>query len=270
MSLFRKLSVEDLKDNETYSFPQFGTTDYRIHNLIVMISSTKPDRDKIKKIIKENHSFILDIDTFYTKYKEEAIRLFTNEFFLDCLLEVIGLISLSPSEIITVNKICYDYLYTNNDAVKEKLLAITYSVNYRWIISLSAHVDMMSARIIAIIRHSSFDLHQVMSRLIKYISKIDIEPQAIIDIYTVLFDRMTIPIVDSLKSTDKRIVKTGLVLLLSMTSNDMYNVLLDYVFSLNGNMSIDQNKPFDFHEIADERFKKVLLQVELDVNVSLK
>ena len=158
------------------------------------------------------------------------------------------MLDLSTDEIVCINKITYDY-YTLNDKdenISYLLMELSYYVNNKTAIRLSAIVGIQGARILAMISKSSFKIEKNVRRVNRFIikSNIALSVQDIINIYCTLYDRFTYPIIYTMLDTHtegfsdieytryQAISSVVLRLLNAMTSKDIYKVLSNYAYIL--------------------------------------
>ena len=151
------------------------------------ISSTE-----MENIIYSSYYMFLDESFLRDRSSREAmINVFTNKMFLNSFINIVNLqrIVLSPVHIVCCNKITWDAVFTDIDIeTKELLLQLSNEVNRWYILSLSVHIDMRNASLLALATNSSFDKRKCVKRVNRILASIqDITAQKIVDIYSVLF-----------------------------------------------------------------------------------
>ena len=230
----------------------FHTIEYELYGILQKIENIDNiDKTEIKDIILRQHRTILNYDLFLQdrKTRERAQTLFSNKKFLECFLDVIGLIELTHHERVCLNKLAYDYyLFPDKDEeVSNLLFQLTDWCNdTKEIAALSGIIGLNGARMLAMIRNSSFKEEKNVQRVNRFIVKcgIQLSVQNIIDIYCFLYKKITYLFVytmlescpDNLTNDEKNrfdaISIAILCILDSLPSNDIETVLLDYGYTL--------------------------------------
>ena len=275
-------TVMSLGSSESF-LPVFESIEYKVDQILDKIRNIDDlNEQEIKNIIVRQYHMILDYDLFLANERKYALELFTNERFLRILLDVIGTLELSNDEIICINKITYDYyvLRNKNQVISNLLLDLSYFVNNRTAIRLSAVLGIQGARVLAMIAKSSFKLEKNIHRINRFIVKCNIalSLQDVINIYCTLFDSFMYPIiytmleVQSIDLTPEEIKRfdtisvTVVKLLDAMTSDDIYKVLSNYAYMLQL-MEVKRTR-FSLKELCKEynmdRISKIIYQIELD------
>lgn len=248
------------KLNEVQHGSLFHSIEYEISGILNKISDIDNiNDDEIKQIIIRQHTMILNYDLFLmnSDTRKQAQKLFTNKKFLKCFLDVIGTINLSIHEKTCINKLAYDYYvyYEKDKEISDLLFNITTWVNGNEVLTLSGILGINGARMLSMIRHSSFKEKKNVHRVNTFIIKcgIDLSVQNIIDIFCFLYERFTplflysmLEVKPSGLTQDQSnrfdaISMALLIMLDSLTSVDMKKLLCDYAFTLNmirGNTSV--------------------------------
>jgi hypothetical protein len=249
-SISKSVASKSVTDNTLFR-PTFESVEYKIDQIRDKVNNIDNlDEHEIKNIIIRQYHTILNYDLFLSPERDSALQLFTNETFIKLLTDLIGILDLSNDEIICINKITYDYyLLPENEkskTVSELLLELSYKVNNKQVIKLSAIIGMTGARILAMVVNSSFKIEKNIHRLNTFIVKcnISLSIQDIINIYCIVFDRLMYPIIytmlevpDSNLTSDQvvrfRAISTVVLKLLdAMTSEDIYKVISNYAYIL--------------------------------------
>ena len=230
----------------------FSTIEYKIDTIVEKLNNINNlDENEIKNIILRQYHTIFNYDLFLRNPKERACaqKLFSNKIFLKILLDMIWLLELTKSEIICINKLAYDYyiLPEKDSEVSNLLILISYQVNNKLSIQLSAILGVNNARILSMIANSSFVERKNVDRINTFLVKcnLSLSVQNMIDIYCILFEKFTYPFLYTMIETDSSIIFTIeqkkrfdnisialLEILNSLTSNDMEIVLKNYGYSL--------------------------------------
>lgn len=230
----------------------FHTIEYELEGIVNKIKNINSfDQREIKDIIIRQHSMILNYDNFLSSNskRELALSLFTDRKFLSCFLDVIRLLELTNHEKICMNKIAYDYyrLDIKDEEISTLLYQLTTEVNSKEVLALSGIIGIADARILAMIRNSSFKeekvVHRINAFLVKY-NKVELSLVQIVNIYCYLFNRITALFVQTMmepkpsnllpyeeKNFDK-ISIAMLELLNSMPSGQIKLVLQSYAHTL--------------------------------------
>ena len=157
--------------------PTFESIEYKIENILEKIRNIDNlDEQEIKNIIVRQHTMILNYDLFLVSERDSALELFTNARFLSILLDIIGTLDLSSHEITCINKLTYDYYVSKNkdSEISELLLDLSYFINNKTAIRLSAIYGIQGARILAMISKSSFKEDKNITRVNRFIVKSNI------------------------------------------------------------------------------------------------
>lgn len=252
-SLKKSLESKELSgDSFQESFvPVFTTVEFTLSTIVdKIININNLDENQIKNIILRQHKMILNYDLFLKsdESRSYAQRLFTNKRFLQIFLQIIGLLNLEREEIICINKLAYDYYITKekDSEISDLWLQISYQINNILVIKLSGKLGMNGARILSMIANSTFKEEKAVHRINTFLVKcnLDLSVQDIVDIYCILFERFTNPFVYSMMElkqpgmTEEQLkifnnISAALIVILnSMTSNDMKKVLYSYAYSL--------------------------------------
>lgn len=214
--------------HETF-IPIFHSIEYQLSTIVEKISNIDNlNENEIKNIILRQHEMILNYDLFLKsdESRNYAQQLFSNKRFLQIFSQIVGLLNLSRDEIICVNKLAYDYYILPSNykdpEVSNLLLQISYQINNLLVIRLSGKLGMNGARILSMIANSSFkqekNIHRVNTFLVK--CNVALSVQDIIDIYCTLYDKF------------------------------MYPFIYTMLESVNGNLTEDQKKRYDYISIA--------------------
>ena len=287
MSVFASVTnVEKNKLDELHQGSLFHTIEYELSGIVNKISNIDNlDEKEIKDIIIKQHSMILDYDLFLMsdETRAQAQTLFTNKKFLECFISVIRLLELSHQEKICVNKLAYDYyiLPEKDIEISNLLYQLTTEVNGREVVVLSGILGLSGARILSMIRNSTFKeekaVHRVNTYIIKYGSELSV--QNIVNIYCFLFERFSILFTSTMmeakpsnlnnienKNFDNISVAI-LELLNSLNSTDIRRVLLDYAYTIK---MVKINTVLRFPLKAMKRYSRIisiLKEVELTENI---
>ena len=229
----------------------FHSIEYEISGILNKINNIDSiDEKEIKRIIVNQHQMILNYDLFLidSKTRTQAQILFTNKKFLTCFLDVIGCIQLSVHEKTCLNKLAYDYYiyYEKDQEISDLLFQLTTWANGNEVLTLSAYLGINGARILSMIRHSSFKEEKNVHRVNTFIIKCGIEltVQSIINIFCFLFPRFTPLFIYSMLERKPNgltqeqsnyfdaISMALLTILDSLTKQDMKKLLCDYAFTL--------------------------------------
>jgi len=245
-----------LFDNTPISSP-FKTVEYQLSTIVEKIKDIDSlNDDELKEIIVRQYSTILNYDLFLSvpETRNAALELFTNKRFLKLFFDIVGLLELSESQIICINKLAYDYysLADKDIEICEILMNISNIVNNILVIKLSASLGMYNARVLAMVSNSTFRVDKKVHRINTFLLKcgMQLSVQNIIDIYLIIFDsrfkdlfiNTMLESIDSLSDDDKanailvnnyNNISIALIKILdSMISRDIEQVLLNYVYSL--------------------------------------
>lgn len=265
--------------------PTFESIEYKIENILEKIRNIDNlDEQEIKNIIVRQHTMILNYDLFLVSERDSALELFTNARFLSILLDIIGTLDLSSHEITCINKLTYDYYVSKNkdSEISELLLDLSYFINNKTAIRLSAIYGIQGARILAMISKSSFKEDKNITRVNRFIvkSNIALSVQDIINTYCILYDHFMNTIIYTLLEVRPKdlttiendrftaISKAIIILLNSMTSADIYKVLSNYVYILQWNDV--KSTRFSLKNTCEqgnlERISAIIRQLELEID----
>lgn len=282
-SLFPSIPKDDIVVEPQLFNPVFESVEYKIDQILDKIKHIDSlNEQEIKHIIIRQYHMILNYDTFLANERVSALELFTNKRFLKILLDVINTLDLSNDEIICINKLTYDYyVLSDKDAeISNLLLELSYFVNNKVAIRLSAILGIQGARILAMISRSSFKVEKNVSRVNWFIvkSNIAISEQDIINIYCTIYDRFMYPIIYTMLETEPetlselerkrfRAISAVIVRLLnSMTSTDIYTVISNYAYTLQ--FSDTKDTRFSLKQAAKlnhlDRLSSIIAQVEFE------
>ena len=280
--LFKAKENQPLFDDTPISSP-FKTVEYQLSTIVEKIRDIDSlNDDEIKTIIIRQYPTILNYDLFLSvpETRNAALELFTNKRFLDLFFDVVGLLELSDSQKICINKLVYDYysLPVKDVEVSEKLLSISYIVNNRLVIRLSAILGVNGARTLSMVANSSFRIDKKVHRINTFIIKcgIQLSVQNIVDIYLTIFDRFKDLFINSMlesisylsiEDQQNEIIRSNFdntsaalyAILDSMVSRDVEQVLLNYVYALQI-LPKDAKVRFSFQNVTkmSERMKTII------------
>lgn len=236
-----------------HSGPIFHTIEYELSGIVAKINDIDNLNEKeIKDIILRQYGMILNYDLFLTsdKTRVQAQTLFTSKKFLKCFLDVIRLLQLTQHQKICLNKLAYDYYVLDSDQKDQEVVDLLYNlsseVNSREVTVLSGVLGITGARILAMVRNSSFKEEKCVRRVNAYIMRYpeELNLQNIVNIYCYLFHRISNLFIYTMmeakpsyltKSQSDRfdlISVAMLELLNSMTTADIVRVLQDYAVSI--------------------------------------
>lgn len=280
--LFKAKENQPLFDDTPIS-SLFKTVEYQLSTIVEKIRDIDSlNDDEIKTIIIRQYPTILNYDLFLSvpETRNAALELFTNKRFLDLFFDVVGLLELSDSQKICINKLVYDYysLPVKDVEVSEKLLSISYIVNNRLVIRLSAILGVNGARTLSMVANSSFRIDKKVHRINTFIIKcgIQLSVQNIVDIYLTIFDRFKDLFINSMlesisylsiEDQQNEIIRNNFdntsaalyAILDSMVSRDVEQVLLNYVYALQI-LPKDAKVRFSFQNVTkiSERMKTII------------
>ena len=286
MELFKSLkpNINEISiDTPELFIPAFKSIEFTLQTIVDKISNINNlNEDEIKNIIMRQHSMILNYDLFLKcdETRNQALKLFTNKRFLKIFLDIIGLLSLTNEEIVCVNKLAYDYYITpyNDPEVSDYLLRISYQINNVLVIKLSGKLGMNGARILSMIANSSFRVEKNVHRINTFLVRCNLEltVQNIIDIYCILFERINYLVIHTMlevkppnltldQSRRFDAISIAILMLLdSMTSEDIKKIMFNYAYTLkllntNYNVRFALKTAYEFPRIL-----QVIKEVELD------
>jgi len=268
-------------NEEIINKPLFHTIEYKMNDIVEKIENINNfDEKEIKEIIIRQHQMILNYDNFLSSKESRALalKLFTNKRFLICFLDVIRLLSINEHEKICINKLTYDYycLPEKNDEISNLLFQLTTEVNGKEVTVLSGILGLSDAKILSMLRNSSFEEAKVVPRVNNFIVKIPYEltMKNLADIYCNLFPRVTTLFVQTMLQVkdpeysifeSKRFDEISILMLEivnSMPSSEIKKVLEGYAYALNkltGNVTVR----FSIKNVVRyDRIIRVLKEVE--------
>ena len=253
--MFKVKENQPLFDNTPIASP-FKTVEYQLSTIVEKIKDIDSlNDDELKEIIVRQYPTILNYDLFLAvpETRNVALELFTNKRFLRLFFDIVGLLDLTESQKICINKLVYDYYALPNKDIEicEILMNISNVVNNTLVIRLSAVLGVYNARVLSMVSNSTFRIDKKIHRINTFLLKcgMELSAQNIIDIYLTIFDRFKdlfintmLESVDSLSETDRsnpiiihnfnNISIAIMKILDSMVSKDIEQVLLNYVYSL--------------------------------------
>lgn len=285
--LFPSMGKDD--NQEIINKPLFHTIEYKMNDIVEKIENIdKFDEKEIKEIIIRQHQMILNYDNFLSSKESRllALKLFTNKRFLICFLDVIRLISINEHEKICINKLAYDYycLPDKNEEISNLLFQLTTEVNGKEVVILSGILGLSDAKILSMLRNSSFEEAKVVPRVNNFIVQIPYEltMKNLADIYCNLFPRVTTLFVQTMLQVknpgysifeSKRFDEISIIMLEivnSMPSSEIKKVLESYAYSLNkltGNITVR----FSIKNMTRyDRIIRVLKEVENEYGSTFK
>ena len=291
MEFFSSLHSEDKTSSELNTLQQgslFHTIEYELSDIVNKITKIDNlDENEIKNIIVRQHTMILNYDLFLMSpdTRAQAQVLFTSKKFLKCFLEVIRLLNISQHEKTCINKLAYDYyiIPDNDPEVSNLLYQLTTEVNGKEVIALASILGMNEARILAMIRNSTFKEEKSVHRVNTYIIKcnFDLSVKDIITIYYHLFDRFTNLFTYSMMEAkpsnlsdieNKKFDNISIALLEMLNSLpevDIKKVINDYAFTLK---MVKTNTVVRFAIKSAIRFTRIISvvkQVEIAENINI-
>ena len=253
--MFKVNENQPIFDTTPISSP-FKTIEYQLSTIVEKIKDIDSlNDDEIKEIIIRQYQTILNYDLFLSvpETRNVALELFTNKRFLKLFFDIVGLLDLTEYQRICVNKLTYDYYSLPNKDIEicELLMNISYIVNNKLVIRLSAILGIHNARVLAMVSNSTFRIDKKVHRINTFLLRcgMELSVQNIIDIYLTIFERFKdlfintmLESLDSLSDDDKtntiiihnyNNISIAIVKILdSMISKDVEQVLLNYVYSL--------------------------------------
>lgn len=285
--LFPSMGKDD--NQEIINKPLFHTIEYKMNDIVEKIENIdKFDEKEIKEIIIRQHQMILNYDNFLSSKESRslALKLFTNKRFLICFLDVIRLLSINEHEKICINKLAYDYycLPDKNEEISNLLFQLTTEVNGKEVVILSGILGLSDAKILSMLRNSSFEEAKVVPRVNNFIVQIPYEltMKNLADIYCNLFPRVTTLFVQTMLQVknpeysifeSKRFDEISIIMLEivnSMPSVEIKKVLESYAYSLNkltGNITVR----FSIKNVTRyDRIIRVLKEVENEYGSTFK
>ena len=289
--LFKAKENQPLFDTTPMASP-FKTVEYQLSTIVEKIKDIDNlNEEEIKQIIIRQYPTILNYDLFLSvpETRNAALELFTNKRFLVLFFDVVGLLDLSESQKICINKLVYDYysLPEKDNEICELLLSISYVTNNRLVIRLSAILGVNGARILSMVANSSFRIDKKVHRINTFIIRcgIKLSVQNVVDIYLTIFDRFKDLFINSMLESIEHLsiedqsndiirsnfntISTALYTILdSMVSKDVEQILLNYVYALQI-LPSDVKIRFSFKNIINmsDRMKKIRDNVEYETGL---
>ena len=271
---FNKKDDSDLINQDVF-LPKFQSIEYKIDQILNKIKNIDSCSDEeIKQIILRQYHMILNYDLFLANEREFALELFTNKRFLAILASVVGSLELADNEIVCLNKIVYDY-YTLDEkdlVISHYLLEISYYVNNKTVIRLSAILGMNGARILAMISKSSFKIEKNVKRVNHFIMKVNIglSIQDIVNIY-IMLETEPANLTDEKIKRFRAISAVVLILLNNMTSQDIHTVISNYIYTIQY-MNVERETRFSLIEACKvnklDRIYKIIKDVIYELDLS--
>lgn len=231
----------------------FSTIEYSIEAIVEKIKNIDNISDEdIKNLIIHQHNIILNYDLFLmdSETRKAAQNLFTNKRFLNIVTNIIGLVEITYPEKICINKLAYDYYRKENkdQEICDLLYQLTTMVNGKEVTILSGIVGMNAARILAMIKNSTFNDSKSVMRVNNYIVKsdLDLNAQSIIEIYYLFPSFSSLFAYSMVESKPSNLtefenkkfdaISIAIISMLnSLSSDNMYKVLLNYLYILSNN-----------------------------------
>jgi len=289
--LFKAKENQPIFDDTPIASP-FKTVEYQLSTIVEKIRDIDSLNDEeIKQIIIRQYSMILNYDLFLSvpETRNIALELFTNKRFLVLFFDVVGLLDLSDSQKICINKLVYDYysLPEKDIEICELLLGISYIVNNRLVIRLSAILGVNGARILSMVANSTFRIDKKVHRINTFIIRcgLKLSVQNVIDIYLTIFDRFNdlfintmLESINQLPADDQtndvirsnfNTINTALYTILdSMVSKDIEQILLNYVYALQI-LPLETKVRFSFKNVINmsDRMKQIRDNVEMQTGL---
>lgn len=243
-------SLDKIKDEpELTAAPKFTTVGFSHISFLSKLEEGNIGDVKIKSEILNGNYFNND---YFDNPKSRPIfqRLWTNKLFLRNLLELLDTNKqyrdyVIASNITFINHTVYDYMISENadDEIKQLMFDIARVVDCNYIIKLCTIMPQETARLISLVRFSSFDKKTSIDRFNSMIYKcgIDFSKKDIIYIYSVFFaDNFSFLFSKTMTSKEEvfterihkkvyDMISLALIdILESMTSDDIYKVLYNY------------------------------------------
>ena len=276
-------SLHDLRreSDDIATAPSFDIIEEKSQFLINIISNitNKPDNEIISFIQRYHTSFLNSQLLIESDVSRESIQgLFTNAKFLNIFFGQIGKLQLDQYEIAFLNRITYDY-WTSRDKDQEVcnlLLQISGYINHILTIRLSSKIPPNDAKLLAIIANSTtsdeIKVHRVNRFLVNY-HEPRLSVQSMIDIMLFLYDNFLYPIIYTLVEAENccaseevipqyhKLMKAIITILLSMPSDKIQKVLLEYGYKVNHGSIIPAIR---LKDIKDQRLQEIIKIVEQD------
>lgn len=253
MSIFNSLNNPGFKDpgSQKLTMPKFNTVELTMKTLLDKLKEVSSLSDnEVRDIIYRQYNTILNYDLFLTssESREVAQELFTNEKFLANLIYCVSnKIQLNEHQIICCNKLAYDYIAIHsasdcNQAIRNLLMELSFRVNLKIVLALTPLIGFDNAKHLAMLRKSSFKENKNVLRVNRFLihSGLELVEQNIIDIYSKLFDRVSILFAETMFSLPNEsytklemlrfdeISKAMVDILDSMPSSQIKQVLSNY------------------------------------------
>jgi hypothetical protein len=182
--------------------PKFTSVEYTMATLLDKLKNINALTDKdIQDIIYRQYDTILNYDLFLASSESRAVaqELFTNERFLNSLIVCVPNLNLNEHQIICCNKLAYDYIALHsatdcNQVIRDLLMELSFRVNLKTVLALSAIIGLDNAKYLAMLRKSSFREDKNVKRVNRFLimSGLELLEQNMIDIYCKMFDSISI------------------------------------------------------------------------------
>lgn len=182
-------------------FPKFTNVELTINTLVEKLKSIEVLSDnEIKNIIYRQYHTILNYDLFLANEESRIVaqKLFTNERFLNALIICAQDLQLNDHQIICCNKLAYDYiaLYPiteKNQTISSLLMELSFRVNFKTVLPLSALIGVDNAKYLAMLRKSSFKEEKNIIRVNRFLIKsgLELKESDMIDIYSKLYTHIS-------------------------------------------------------------------------------
>ncbi|MCM1215917.1 MAG: hypothetical protein NC548_15530 [Lachnospiraceae bacterium] len=244
-------SLDGISDGEEIPVvPKFTTIELSISTIVERLKQVNALSDaEIRDIIFRQYNTILDYDNFLKdrKSRETVQELFKNEQFLNNLIYCVERIKLNAYQITCLNVLAFDFIITygnTNQVVRNLLTELSMRINTDLVLPLSAIIGLEPAKYLSMVRRSSYDEVSIVRRVNTYLIKsgLEIKEQEIINIYAVLFTRISnlftvtmLEMPDNLNQSEMvrydEMSKAILDILDNMPSEEIMKVLSNYASS---------------------------------------
>lgn len=244
-------SLDGISDgDEIPVVPKFSTIEFSISTIVEKLKKVNMLSDEeIRDIIFRQYNTILDYDNFLKdrKSRETVQELFKNERFLNNLIYCVERIKLNAYQVTCLNKLAFDFIITygnTNQVVRDLLTELSLRINTDLVLPLSAIIGIEPAKYLSMVRRSSYDEVSIASRVNTYLIKsgLEIKEQEIINIYAILFKRISnlfvvtmLNMPDNLNQSEMvrydEMSKAILDILDNMPSEEIMKVLSNYASS---------------------------------------
>lgn len=203
MGYFKSLdSAPDGAENAERHMPKFATVEYTLSTIVDKLHQINSLSDtEIRDIIFRQYKTLLDYDNLLSdnKSREAMQELFKNKRFLTNLVYCAECMQFDTHNITCCNKLAFDYMVFYGDNadpdINILLMELSYRINIKTILPLSAIIGIEPAKYLSMLRFSSFDESKNVKRVNKYIIRSGLNhlrEQGIIDVYSRLFERFSI------------------------------------------------------------------------------